>query len=150
MNDEIKSKIGENIDGYINANGSDSFRDLQLKTLMNILENLNNINVIIWCGDNLIDIVDIRDTLRIQKFVVYLNQDQNNIIEDSTLADNNRCISIDKYNEYENHKLVYRQCSQYEFRILKDENDWTLLEKNLCYFLKTITNNKRQLKSDQS
>ncbi|CAF3630529.1 unnamed protein product [Rotaria sp. Silwood1] len=150
MNNEIKSKIGENIDGYINANGSDSFRDLQLKTLMNILENLNNINVIIWCGDNLIDIVDIRDTLRIQKFVVYLNQDQNNIIEDSTLADNNRCISIDKYNEYENHKLVYRQCSQYEFRILKDENDWTLLEKNLCYFLKTITNNKRQLKSDQS
>ncbi|CAF1065774.1 unnamed protein product [Rotaria sordida] len=145
INDEIKSKIRGN-----NENDSDSFRKLQLNTFMSILENLNNINVIIWCGDNLIDTVEIRDILRLQKFVVYLNQIQNNTIDNSTFADNNRRTSINIHNNYENRKLVYRQCSQYEFCILKDENDWTLIEKHLCYFLKTITNNKRRLKSDPS
>jgi pentafunctional AROM polypeptide len=143
---EMQLEIGDTVDAYIDQNGKKSFHALQLNVFKRIMKNLNNTNVIIWCGDSIIETSDIRDILCQQKFVVYLNRDRDDILRDS-IPTNNHHSYKDMNNIYESHQLFYRQCSQYEFCLLKHDNNWILIEKNFNYFLKRILRKKCPLKT---
>lgn len=154
VDDEITNEIhGSSIKEYIKKNGWKMFRSLELNVFKQVIEKTSSSmkNVLISCGGGCIESIEVRNELCQQPYVIYINRHINDIKEDylTNQIDIRPLMDLDK--KLEERKIYYRQCSKYEFCLLKKDRNWITIERNLLEFIKRITNKKTQLSiSDQS
>ena len=148
IDDQISNEIPESsIKEYINQNGIQMFRSLELKVFKQVLEKLSllNDNVIISCGGGCIESIQIRDQLSEQPYVIYINRHINDIKQESLTCELAIRPYMDLETKLQERQIYYRQCSKYEFCLLKNDQDWKTIEINLLRFIKTITEKKTTL-----
>ncbi|CAF1074690.1 unnamed protein product [Didymodactylos carnosus] len=145
---EIDKEIhGSSIKDYINQNGWQIFRSLELKVFKQIVQKtlLCKEHVVVSCGGGCIETAEVRDELCKQPYVIYINRDLDDIKMDYLKCTSNDRPHLDLNEKLQERKVYYRQCSKYEFCLLKNEQNWRTNEINLLSFIKTIVAKKTQL-----
>jgi pentafunctional AROM polypeptide len=148
LDDEITSEIhGSSIKEYINQNGWQMFRSLEVRVFQRVVQKVSSFgnHVLISCGGGCIESAEVRDELCEQPYVIYVNRDINDIKEDYLTGEIDTRPYMDLDKKLEDRKVYYRQCSKYEFCLLKNDRDWKTNEGNLLCFIKRIVDKKRQL-----
>ena len=145
---EISKEIhGCSIKEYINQNGWQIFRSLEQRVFKQVVEHTSSTpnHVVISCGGGCIESVEVREELCQQAFVIYINRDINDIKEDYWIGDPEIRPYMDLDKKFQERQAFYRQCSTYEFCLLKSDRDWKTNEVKLLHFIERIINKTPQL-----
>jgi pentafunctional AROM polypeptide len=148
LDEEIKNEInGLELRLYIDQHGREMFHALELTIFKRILDKFSSLpsNVLISCGGGCVQTLEFREELSRQAYVIYIHRHIDDIKQESLNCKLNLRPMMDLDQKLKDRQAFYRQCSKYEFCLLKNDMNWEQIQTNLLTFIKRIINSKTQL-----